>query len=406
MKFAFVSQPGYTVLPPVGSLEIWTREVARRLAQRHDVTVYASASPTTVEGLQDGVEYRFIEHAADARLARVLRPLWRLRPADKALFSSTLHPLLYWLRVARDIRRRGMDAVHVYNYSQAVPIIRRLNPDATIALHMQCEWLTQIDRRMVERRLRGADVVIGCSEHITNSVRRRFPEHADRCRTVYNGVEVDRPAVERASRNGTVTLLHVGRISPEKGHHLLIDALNRVVPERPEVRMVFVGEESLIPSDMAVSISPDPVIRGLRRFYDASYLDQVTRAMSPEVAERVHFAGRVDHERTAEFYESADIFVLPSLLESFGIPAIEAMAAGVPVVAARTGGTVEIVVDGETGILVERDDPPRLAAAITELVDDAARRRAMGEAGRARAATLFSWSSVTEQLERTLAAGN
>jgi glycosyltransferase involved in cell wall biosynthesis len=402
VKVAFVSQPGYAVLPPSGSLEIWTREVARRLADGHEVAVYASASPRTADGVHEGIEYRFIEHSGDARLARVLRLLWRLRPADRALFSSPLHPLLYWLRVALDIRRRGVDAVHVYNYSQAVPIIRRLNPGTLIALHMQCEWLTQIHWRTIERRLHSADVVIGCSEHITEGVRSRFPGHAHRCRTIYNGVEIGAP-VERRDPNGTVTLLHVGRISPEKGHHLLVEALNDVVREHPQMRMVFVGEESLIPADMAVAISPDPVVRSLERFYAGSYLERIRQAMSPELAERTVFAGRVDHERTAEYYEAADIFVFPSLLESFGIPPIEAMAAGLPVISARTGGTVEVVVDGETGILVERDDPQALAAAIAELVPDAERRAALGQSGRARAESVFSWTRITEELERALA---
>jgi glycosyltransferase involved in cell wall biosynthesis len=403
VKVAFVTQPGHTVLPPAGSLEIWTREVARRLAESHDVSIYASAVEGAADGRRDGVDYRFVEHAGDATLAR-LRPLWRLRPADRAFFSSPLHPLLYWLRVALDIRRRGVDAVHVYNYSQALPIIRRLNPDATIALHMQCEWLTQIDEGTIGRRLRHADVVIGCSEHITDPVRRRFPRLAERCRTIYNGVDLDEVARSR-NGNGAVTLLHVGRISPEKGHHLLLEALGQLVPRHPELRMVFVGEESLVPAEMAVAISPDPLVRGLSRFYGESYLEQLRRQMSPEVAERTEFTGgRVDHEQVAAFYREADIFVFPSIFEAFPIPPIEAMAAGLPVVAARAGGTVESVVDGETGILVERDDPRALAGAIAELVEDRERRMALGAAGRERAARMFAWSSVTAEVERALSA--
>lgn len=401
MRIAFVSQPGCSVLPPVGSLEIWTREVARRLADRHEVAVYASAGPQTADGVRDGIEYRFVQHGGDRRAARLLRPLWRLRPADRALFSSPLHPLLYWLRVARDLRRRQVDVVHVFNYSQALPIVRRLNPGATIALHMQCEWLVQIDRATVARRLRHADVVVGCSEHIADAVRRRFPEHAWRCRTVYNGVDVPGTAAP-GSDDGTVTLLHVGRISPEKGHHVLLDALEEVVREHPELRVVLVGEESPIPREMAVAISPDPVVRALERFYGGSYLAGLRAGMSPELAERVTFAGRVDHARTAEHYAAADLFAFPSLLEAFAIPPVEAMAAGLPVVASRTGGIVETVVDGRTGLLVERDDARALAGTIAELVADRDRRLELGAAGRARARELFCWDAVTDDLERTL----
>jgi glycosyltransferase involved in cell wall biosynthesis/SAM-dependent methyltransferase len=401
MKIAFVSQPGYSVLPPVGSLEIWTRDVARRLAGRHEVTVYASASAETADVTRDGVAYRFIDHRADALLARGLRPLWRTRPADKAYFAAAAYPAVYWLKVAREVQRNGVDAVHVYNYSQAVPIIRRLNPRVTIALHMQCEWLTQLDERMIDRRLQHADLVIGCSEHITEPIRRRFPQHAHRCRTVYNGVDVGRP-VERDDRNGTVTLLHVGRISPEKGHHVLVDALNEVVHDHPELRVVFVGDESVVPVDMAVSISADPMVRDLARFYDGGYLEQVKGRMSPALAERTEFAGRVDHDRTSAYYEAADIFVFPSIFEAFPIPPIEAMAKGLPVVGARAGGTPESVVDGQTGLLVERNDAPALAEAVRALLGDPDRRAALGAAGRKRAAEVFSWDSVTRQFEEVL----
>jgi glycosyltransferase involved in cell wall biosynthesis len=403
VKIAFVSQPSHSVLPPTGSLEIWTREVARRLAERHDVVLYASATDETADGVRDGINYRFVDHGVDATLAYA-RALWRLRPPDKAFFSSTLNPLTYWLKVALDLRRRGVEAVHVYNYSQALPIIRRFNPQARIAIHMQCEWLTQIDERIIDRRLRHADVIIGCSEHITRPIRRRFPAHAPRCRTIYNGVDVREPA-GRPDGNGTVTLLHVGRIAPEKGHHLLVDALNELVPDHPELRMVFVGEETLIPKEMAVAISADPLVRALGRFYERSYLEQLRERMSPELAERTLITNkRVDHERVVEYYEAADIFVFPSIFEAFPIPPIEAMAVGLPVVAARAGGAVESVVDGETGLLVDRDDSRGLAEALAQLLADPQRRAELGAAGRERAARMFSWPSVTRELEQALEA--
>jgi len=266
---------------------------------------------------------------------------------------------------------------------------------------MHCEWLIQLDRRLMARRLRHADAILGVSDHITEPIRRRFPEYADRCQTVYNGVDVGDPPPSRAGRD-TVTLLHVGRISPEKGHHDLVAALNRVIHERPEVRLVLVGEESVIPIDWAVAISPDPVIRGLERFYGSSYLAQVERAMSPELAERTTFTGRIGHRETAQHYAAADIFVFPSYFEAMPVPPIEAMAAGLPVITAPAGGAKESVRAGETGVFVERGDPEALARAIVELVEDPERRARLGAAGRARAVECFSWESVTADFERAL----
>src|SRR5438128_997612 len=88
-----------------------------------------------------------------------------------------------------------------------------------------------------------------------------------------------------------------------------------------------------------------------------------------------------------------DLFVLPSLFDSFPIAILEAMAAGLPVIATRVGGVPEVVLDGETGLLVEPGDPKRLASAIEMLASDASARRNMGKQGRARA-QLFSWEDV------------
>jgi glycosyltransferase involved in cell wall biosynthesis len=404
MKIAFVSQPGFAVLPPAGSIEIVTREFARRLAARHEVTIYGSASPGLEDGFDGRVHYRFIAHERDATIARGLRRLYRARPADRGFFTSPMHHFLYWRRVAEEIQRRGCDVVHVSNLTQALPVIRRLNPRARIVLHMHCEWLVQLDERMLDRRLRHADVIVGCSEHITEPIRRRFPQHAHRCRTVYNGVQLG-PAVDRSGRSGTVTILHVGRISPEKGHHVLVDALNTVVRSHPEVRMVFVGEESVVPLEWAVAISHDPVVRDLRRFYGRGYLDQVQARMSPELAERTTFTGRLSYEGTARWYADADLFAFPSFFEAMPVPPIEAMAAGLPVVATPVGGAVESIRGGQTGVFVERGDAAGLARALTALVENPRRRAAMGSAGRARAAEAFSWASVASEFERALAGG-
>ena len=402
MKIAFVSHPGYAVLPPAGSVEIVTREIARRLADRHDVTIYGSAAPGVHDIVDERIAYRFVEHRADARLARGLRPFFRTRRADRGYVASSLNPVLYWTRVAREIRRSGADVVHVSNQTQALPFLRRANPHARIVLHMHCEWLVQLDARMLDRRLRNADLIVGVSEHIMAPARLRFPRHAARCITIYNGTEL--PALpEPEAEPATVSLLHVGRISPEKGHHILVAALNDVVRTHPQLRLTIVGEESVVPFDWAVGISSDPLVKDLARWYGAGYLDAVKRRMSAALAERTTFTGRISHTATAEHYARADLFVFPSYFESMGVPPVEAMAAGVPVVAARAGGVGETVRDGLTGLLVDRGDAGALAAAIRTLLDDPARRAAFGAAGRRWAAERFSWEPIAEQWEAALA---
>ena len=128
------------------------------------------------------------------------------------------------------------------------------------------------------------------------------------------------------------------------------------------------------------------------------------RAEALGIAERVVFLGRVSSEELVAAYRRAACFVLPATLderedtEGLGVVLLEAMSYGVPVVATRRGGIVDIVEDGRTGILVE-DDPATVARALAALLADPARRRALGEAGRARVRERFGWDRIVDRLE-------
>ena len=104
-------------------------------------------------------------------------------------------------------------------------------------------------------------------------------------------------------------------------------------------------------------------------------------------------------EDVSPLFASFDAFVLPSVNEGTPVTAIEALAAGRPVVATRVGGVPDVVVDGETGLLVERGDPRALAGALDTLLRDPERRRAMGEAGHARRAAEFDLSVMVRRIE-------
>ena len=124
--------------------------------------------------------------------------------------------------------------------------------------------------------------------------------------------------------------------------------------------------------------------------------------MPAEVSERVTFHGLVRHRaQLIEHYYAGDIFVLPSICnDSFGIPVVEAMAAGSPVIASRSGGVIETVKDRETGFIVDKNDPQQLAQVLLRLLEDDALRETMGRAGRERALANFTWDQVAESMFR------
>jgi glycosyltransferase involved in cell wall biosynthesis len=403
MKIAFVSQPLDRVIPPFqSSIGIWTHEVARRLARFCGVTIYTRGDGARRgEEWDGGVRHRRVSVRPDDRLLRLLR---RLPGYDsrRPLFASGLYYLGYALQVANDLRDRACDVVHVQNFSQFVPVIRAFNPDARIVLHVHCEWLTQLDRRMIERRLRQADLVVGCSEYITRKVRQRFPQFADRCQTVCNGVDVDRFSGRNghgAPRGGgDRRLLFVGRVSPEKGVHVLLDAFQRVIERCPQARLEVVGPQGAAPIEFIVGLTDDPRVSDLASFYRGDYFSLLQGRLSSGTVGRVSFKGHVAHSRLSDHYRNADVLINPSLSEAFGMSLVEAMATGVPAVATRVGGVPEVVEDGKTGLLVEPGDACALAGAILRLLTDDGLRKAMGEAARRRAVERYSWEAVADRL--------
>src|ERR1017187_5235567 len=177
-------------------------------------------------------------------------------------------------------------------------------------------------------------------------------------------------------------LLFAGRLEPLKGAETLLGAVAQLCEEErfDDVVTLVIGEDS----------GDGSVAGGERRRLEAVAGDSGLES-------RVRFLGAVEHEDLADYYALADICVVPSRTETFGLVALEAQALGTPVVASAVGGLTEIIEDGETGILVADRAPQAFAAAIASLLDDATLRERMGRGRRLRAAT-FTWTRAVERL--------
>ena len=182
--------------------------------------------------------------------------------------------------------------------------------------------------------------------------------------------------------DGHRVLLFAGRLEPLKGADTLLGAVAQLCEQErfDDVVTLVIGEDS-----------GDGIAAGGER----RRLEAV--AGDTGLGSRVRFLGAVEHEDLADYYALADVCVVPSRTETFGLVALEAQALGTPVVASAVGGLTEIVADGETGILVADREPQAFAAAIASLLDDPALRERMGEAARVRAAT-FTWTRAVERL--------
>lgn len=184
-----------------------------------------------------------------------------------------------------------------------------------------------------------------------------------------NGVDITEfaPASGRKG-DGVVRVLVVSRLTPRKGIRFLIRAL----PSLPEsVRLIVAGDGD-----------ERPVLESL--------------ASEVGVSERTEFRGLIPHEALPEVYRECDIFCLPSLNEGMSNTVLEAIASGLPIVATVTGGTDELVTDGENGFFVKKESPEDLADKIGALVSDSDLRARMGGSSRSRAETM-SWNAVAKR---------
>jgi glycosyltransferase involved in cell wall biosynthesis len=196
-----------------------------------------------------------------------------------------------------------------------------------------------------------ADCVLCVSHHLTDYARTC---RARRVEVIYNRVYVEQFDVSRASEAPRrPRILSVGRLDPPKDQACLIEAARDL-----DVELTLVGE-------------------GVNRLR----LAEMVRRHGME--DRVTFISAVPHDRLQQVYAEADIFAMASAYEGFGIPVLEAMASGLPVVVNDIGPLVELV--GDTGIVIEGLDAEGFRGALRRLMEDPGRARAMGELGRRRA---------------------
>jgi glycosyltransferase involved in cell wall biosynthesis len=415
LKIAVIFMPVNEITPPVArtgvavSADLVTDEIARQLSQSHEVIAYCARGKgqRKIESFE-GVQYRRVSTLLDRLLSVVLRTMQLIsrvcRRAPQPLFNSD-----WWYRhfiggVLADPSLHDCDIVHIMNISQFVPRIRARLPHTRIVLHMHCRWLEQFEATRIERRINVADQVLGVSNFIAEGVRRRFPALAQRCGYIYNGADVglfSRPAGVQAEPK---RLLFVGRLAPEKGIHILLDAFHIVLGEYPDAHLKLIGPEKLISLEAlfgSIGSSDDPRARHLEPYFQPGAYAKLLRAKIAEFpSNSISFLNRgMTYCELVPHYHSAGIFVWPSICEeAFGLPLVEAMMSHTPVVATRGGASPEIIEAGRTGLLVEPADVQGMANAILRLLSNRDEREAMARAAFERASAVFSWDRIGVEL--------
>ncbi|MFD0712420.1 glycosyltransferase family 4 protein [Paenibacillus sp. GCM10027626] len=303
----------------------------------------------------------------------------------------------YITSVGRSLRQLAPDITSVENRPRTVLRLTRFRPHSRIWLQLHSNtFISQksIPSFILSRCLHQAEKIIVNSEFLREDVARRVPECAHKINVIYPGVETERFISQyspegmrkreqlRQTRGwqGRSVVLFMGRLIPIKGVHHLLRMMPALIKEHPSVLLVIVG------GAFYGSKRTTPYVRGLHR-------------SGKKLRQHVKFIPYAPYTDVPDWFLGADVAVVPSgAREAFGLVNVEAMSAGLPVVAARSGGMQEIIQHGHTGFLV---DPLRIEEemrhyVLTLLRDDKLRQR-MGKHGRERVENCFTWQHSAER---------
>jgi glycosyltransferase involved in cell wall biosynthesis len=286
--------------------------------------------------------------------------------------------LLQARRVARLVRSREPDLVHAlhltsYGFLAALAGVR---PFVTSVWGMdifEAPGRSPFHRWITRYALARADAITATGVQLAAATARYAPAGA-KVAVVPYGVDFDLFRPGEPWDRDNIVIGSAARLSPEKGLRYLLEAFAGAASDDSRLRLRIAGE--------------GPEEAPLRRL-----------AERLGIADRTEFVGWVEHQRMPAFLQSLDVFVLPSLHESFGVAAVEAAAVGLPVIASDVQGLPDVVVDGVTGVLLPAKDVAALARAISVLATDRAKRETMGEAGRRVVAERYDWAENARRME-------
>ena len=373
--------------PAPGGAETHVHEVSKQLISRgHHVQVVTSDLYKETPFTKLGESFPTVEGVPVKRYCS-----WS--PGGE--FHYVLFPCVAWPMLTE---KADLFHVHSYGYFHVnvASFIKRIKKvPLVITPHFHPAWSMWggdqrkkvrgvYDRVIAPSVLDAADIIIGVSHHEIEQMKSSLKFDASKVRYIPNGIDFSR---FETIPDGTLfrdtygipdtspVLLYTGRLAINKGLDTLLIAFKRVLEEIPDCHLCLVGDDQGM---------------GDRLRKQADEL---------EIRNSVVFTGHIEERVFKDSYGAADVFVLPSEYEAFGIVLLEAMACKVPCVATRVGGMPEVVRDGTDGLLVEYKDAKGLAKALIRLFSDFEERQRMGETGRERVRNEFTWSRVVDRIE-------
>ncbi len=367
-----------------GGMNVYVRRLARELAsQGHPVDVFTRAhdpNEPQIVPIADGARVVHLEagpqdatlddlHSYTSAFAESVSRFRQSEGIDYSLIHSH-----YWLSgiVGIELGRRW-NAPHIATFHTLARTKNRAR-----AGEMESAERAQAEQRIID----SASALVVSTDIEKNDIAKLYQADVTRIEVIPPGVDTAlfKPASASAARQelglpDRPTILYVGRIEPLKGLDILLRAVS-LLSDRASTRLIIVGG----------SLEKDTELEHLKML-----------AEDLDIGDIVTFTGSLSQEQIPAYYNAADVFVLPSWYESFGLAALEAMSCGTPVVVSRVGGLTTFIEHGITGYLVPWRCPDAFTRSLETLLENPQLRKAMGRAARHRAKRM-SWASMANRM--------
>jgi glycosyltransferase involved in cell wall biosynthesis len=357
--------------PHVGGVEEVVRQLAHGLRRAgHEPIVLTNRWP------------RDLPVKEDFEGIPVYRPAFRAPEGGfKARLTYRLTNRAITRQVDEILRQRRIDVINVHCVSANALYGMRASRDLRLPLVVTSHSERIMDRKVFEhspfmtnvlrQALGGADYVIGCSRATLEDLITFTQGNCGAAsRVLYNGIDLGEFSSGPSHAHPRPYVLALGRMVKPKGFDILLNAFAR----------------------SGIAATHDLILAGDGP--EKASLEAQVQALN--LGRHVHLPGRADRARSLALMKGAEFFVMPSRDEGFPMVCLEAMGSAKAIVGTAVGGVPESVLDGETGLLVEKEDPGALASAIARLAQDAGLSRRLGVAGRKRVEQ-WSWESITRQ---------
>jgi spore coat protein SA len=303
----------------------------------------------------------------------------------------------YVREISKQIMEIRPDIVHVMNRPWFLPILRKyLGPNIKIINHHHNHYFAEMSARKVSYYLSLMDAFAGISNFtVMEEMIKRFPMQADRCFTIYNGINTDKfkpkwMNKEKADQTrkrfkidkGDLVLMFAGRLRKEKGIHTLLKAASTIIKKNKKVKLLIVGSHFYKADDKKTA-----------------YIQNLKKLAEP-IRQSVIFTGFIPPAQMPEIYAASDILIVPSHADAFGLTYAEAASVGLPAIGSKLGGIPEVIDDAETGFLMkDPENADELVSLINFLMNNPDKMRAFGEAGRKKVENMFSAQSSAANTE-------